>query len=151
MEATPHQTATVRPLTSHLISYPRNTNKTCGTLLEKQGRTYKWRSSLDAGTDMPVLADQQELIHINCIRTLDVVYRTCQERWLIGTDGERESGKSALSGQLDHYELTCLNFSQAITFNLGQIPLENVWSPLFPQLGGVNSTTTVHLQGWLWY
>ena len=28
-------------------------------------------------------------IHKN-VRTLDTVWRTCQERWMIGTDGERE-------------------------------------------------------------
>ena len=40
--------------------------------------------------DAPRLADQQELILALC-RTLDVVWRTCRERWMIGTDGEKES------------------------------------------------------------
>ena len=36
-----------RSLTSHLKSHPSKTNKTCGTQLEKQKRTHKWRSSID--------------------------------------------------------------------------------------------------------
>ena len=35
------------PLTSHLKNHPSKTNRTCGTLLEKQGRTHKRRSSMD--------------------------------------------------------------------------------------------------------
>ena len=39
-----------RPLTSHLTHHPSKTSKTCGTLLEMQGRTHKWRSSMDPYT-----------------------------------------------------------------------------------------------------
>ena len=33
-KATPHKTAAIWPLTSHLKKYPSKTNKTCKTLLE---------------------------------------------------------------------------------------------------------------------
>ena len=46
----PLETIAVQPLTSHLKNHPNQTNKTCGTLLEKQGRTHKWRSSMDPFT-----------------------------------------------------------------------------------------------------
>ena len=51
--------------------------------------------------DVLVLADKQEPIYISFVRTQDLVWKTCQEQWMIGTDGERESGKSVLSTQLD--------------------------------------------------
>ena len=36
-------------------------------------------------SDVPVIADSQEFIYIICVRTLDVVWRTCR---LIERDGE---------------------------------------------------------------
>ena len=39
---------------------------------------------------MPVLADQQELIYISSVRTLDVVLKTGQDQWMIRTGGERK-------------------------------------------------------------
>ena len=39
--------------------------------------------------DMPVLADQQELIDFSSVRSLYVVWKTCCERWMIG-ERERE-------------------------------------------------------------
>ena len=45
-----------------------------------------------------VLADEQELIYINSVRTQDVIWKTCQE------DGVRESGKFALLARLDDYD-----------------------------------------------
>ena len=47
LEATPHKTAATRPLTSHLKNHSSKTNKTCRILLEKQGWTYKRRSSMN--------------------------------------------------------------------------------------------------------
>ena len=44
--------------------------------------------------DVPVLGDQQGLIYITFVRTQDV------ERWIIGTDWEKESGKYVLSKRL---------------------------------------------------
>ena len=48
--------------------------------------------------EIPVLADQQELIYISSVQIQNVVWKTCQEWWMIGTDGERESesGKSVM-------------------------------------------------------
>ena len=40
--------------------------------------------------DEPVLDNQQELIYISSVRTQDVVWKICLERWTLGTDGERE-------------------------------------------------------------
>ena len=40
LEATPHETAAVQPLTSYLWNHP---NKKCETLLKKQGWNLKWR------------------------------------------------------------------------------------------------------------
>ena len=51
--------------------------------------------------DVPVLTDQQELIYISFVRTLDTTWKICREQWMIGTDGERESGKFVLLAQLD--------------------------------------------------
>ena len=42
LAATPHKTPTVRPPAPYHENYSSKTNQTCGTLLEKQGRTYKW-------------------------------------------------------------------------------------------------------------
>ena len=52
-------------------------------------------------TDVPVLDYQQELIYISSVRTQDVVWENCRERWMIRTNGGRELGKSVLAGRLD--------------------------------------------------
>ena len=60
--------------------------------------------------DVPMLADQQNLIYIILERTQHVSWKICGERWIIGMDGERErekereSGKSVLSARLDDDE-----------------------------------------------
>ena len=41
LAATPHKTPTVRPPASYHENYSSQTNQTCRTLLEKQGRTHK--------------------------------------------------------------------------------------------------------------
>ena len=51
--------------------------------------------------DVPVLADQQALIYISSVRMQDAVLKTCCERWIIGTNGERELRKSVLSAWHD--------------------------------------------------
>ena len=51
--------------------------------------------------DVPALVYQQELIYISPVRTQNIVWKTCRERWMIGTGEEREPGKSVLSGRLD--------------------------------------------------
>ena len=35
-----NKSTALRPLTSHLTNHPRKTNKTCGTLMEEQGRRH---------------------------------------------------------------------------------------------------------------
>ena len=52
MEATPFETTAEQPLTSDLKNHPNKTNKTCGTLQEKQIQTHKCLSSLDPYTWM---------------------------------------------------------------------------------------------------
>ena len=51
--------------------------------------------------DVPVLVKYLELIYTRSVWTLDVVWKTCRERWMIGTDIERESGRSMLSAGHD--------------------------------------------------
>ena len=58
--------------------------------------------------DMPVLANQQELIYVISGQTQDKVWKTCCVRWMIGTDGERESGKPMQAARLGDDEI-CLN------------------------------------------
>ena len=55
--------------------------------------------------DVPVLADQEHLYRTqtknSSVQTQDVVYKTCWEQWMIGINGERNSGKSVLAARLD--------------------------------------------------
>ena len=39
--------------------------------------------------------------HTCSVQTLDVICRTCRERWIIETNGKRELGKSVLSAELN--------------------------------------------------
>ena len=45
--------------------------------------------------------DQHELTYSNYVRTQDVTLKTCRRRWMIGRDGERGSGISALAARHD--------------------------------------------------
>ena len=47
LAATPHKAPAIRPLASHHENYPSQTNKTCRTQLEKQGRAHKWCTPMD--------------------------------------------------------------------------------------------------------
>ena len=51
-------------------------NKTAG---EVRTNTYKMFSSGLLRIDVLVLVDHQRLIYISLVRTLDAIYRTCQE------------------------------------------------------------------------
>ena len=64
-----HKTAVVWPPTSYLPVHPSSTNKTCESLLEKQGETHKRLLHME----IPVLADKQGLIYISTLQTLDAV------------------------------------------------------------------------------
>ena len=86
LEATPHETTDVRPLISHRKNLPDKTNKTCGTLMGKQGQ----RSSIDP-YKWTVLTDQQGLTHSSSEQTENVVWNTYRKRWIIGMDGETET------------------------------------------------------------
>ena len=44
--------------------------------------------------DVPVLPDQQELILVIYMQTRDVVWKTYQERYISGMDGERENQRN---------------------------------------------------------
>ena len=60
LETTSDKAILVRSLTSHRKNHSRKTNKTRGALLEKQGRSHLWRSSLDLlHMDVSQMADQQ--------------------------------------------------------------------------------------------
>ena len=50
--------------------------------------------------DVQVLADRQVFTYIRPVRTLDVVWKTYREQWLIGTV-IRESGNFVISTRLD--------------------------------------------------
>ena len=66
LEATSHETIAVWLLTSHLKNHPNKRSKAYGILLEKQGWTHKWRSSMGPlHMDVPVLTDQREFIYIS--------------------------------------------------------------------------------------
>ena len=49
---------------------------------------------------VPVLADQHELIYNSSVRTQDVIWKTCRERWMIGADGVRDSGNTCCQRDL---------------------------------------------------
>ena len=51
--------------------------------------------------DTLVLAVWQGLTYIRSVQTLDTVYKTSQKRWMIGTDGKRESGNFMVSVEFD--------------------------------------------------
>ena len=53
LKATHHKTTAVGPLNSHLTNHSSKTNKTCGTLQEKHGRTHKQRCLMDSYTWTP--------------------------------------------------------------------------------------------------
>ena len=60
LEATPFKTAAVRPPVSHYTNHSSKTDKTRGTLYEKQGRSHTRRFSYEVlHMDVPVLADHQ--------------------------------------------------------------------------------------------
>ena len=79
-------------------------NKTSRTWLEKQEQTKTFFNG-HLYMDALMLVNQQELIYISSVWTQDVVWKTCQEEWMIETDGERvierESRKSMLTVQLN--------------------------------------------------
>ena len=51
--------------------------------------------------DAPVLVDKQKPMYINSVRTLYTAKSSYQERWMIGADGDKDSGNSMLIDGLD--------------------------------------------------
>ena len=51
-------------------------------------------------TDVQVLTDKLD-IYNSSVRTQNVVKKTCRKRWIIETNGERESRKSVLIAEHD--------------------------------------------------
>ena len=76
--------------------------------------------------DMPGLANQQEPTYNSFVLTQDVVWKTSLEWWLIGMNGERESGKSVLVVRLDDEILTivALSFSLVLLKYFFTYPVE---------------------------
>ena len=98
LEATPHKARTIRPSTSHHENYPSQTNQTCRTLLEKQGRAHKWCTPMPTSTYGRAKRDDQlERTYSSYVRIQDVALKTCQRRWTIGRSDERGSGISVLA------------------------------------------------------
>ena len=85
LEATLHKKAAVRPLTTHPSNHSSKTNKTYGTLLEKQGRIHKRRSSMNSYTWMCQCWPTSKNLHQLC------AYSRCNLEDLPGTiDGRNE-------------------------------------------------------------
>ena len=64
-------------------------------------------------TDTPVSTDQQKFTYINSVLTLDAVKKTCQKRWLIEKDGEKELKETVLSARIDDDDEAKLNLHKA--------------------------------------
>ena len=62
--------------------------------------------------DVRVLAYHQKLIYISSVQTQDVVWKSCQEQWMIGMDRERESEKPVLPAQLNDDYPVLINYAQ---------------------------------------
>ena len=88
LEATPHKTAVAWPLTSNLKNHPCKMNKTCRTLPVKEGQTHDILLWTPAHGCTNVSQQTRKNLHQLCADT-GYSLRTCQEQWMIGTDGER--------------------------------------------------------------
>ena len=58
--------------------------------------------------NVPVLANQQELTYNSSAQTQDTVWKTRRKLWMIGTNGERESGKFIQTARLDNDEISII-------------------------------------------
>ena len=87
------------PLISKIVQVRQ---MTCESPLKKQKLTSMTFFYGPQHIDVPVLGNSQELSYISSMWTLNVIWSTCQEQWMIVTDGrERESGKFMLSVRFD--------------------------------------------------
>ena len=86
----------------HHENYTSSTNQTRRTLLEKQGRAHKRCTPVDPHIWMCKSGTSSTNIHTsNYVRTQDVTLKTYRRRWMIGRNGERGSGISALAARHD--------------------------------------------------
>ena len=106
---------------------------------------------------VPVLADQQELTYNSSVETQGVVWKTCWEWWMVGTDGEREkerergeSRKFLVSAWLDDdYYFTLYEFFiPALATGLS---LESFWQQVSPGLQDSFEYSCQCLQFDLWF
>ena len=94
--------------TTYLPSHKPSKLDEFGALLEKQGQTHKRHSLMDSSIwTHQCWLNSKDCAYISLVWTLDAIYGTCQERWMIGMEGKRESGNSSLSTWLedDIYEI----------------------------------------------
>ena len=97
-EATLHKTTALQPHTSHLTNHLSKKNKTCRTLLEKQGPIHTDVLLWTPHIDVPVLAAARSYLHQLCAYTcfsLEDLPRVMERK------RERVSGKLVLSVRLD--------------------------------------------------
>ena len=160
LEATPSKIVTVWPLTSHIIDH---SNKTCWTLLEKQERTHKWRSSMNSCISTGQCWQASK--HISSVRIQNCSIEDQPDRWMVGMDGRREFGNSVLSARLadDYISLRCpwcngyrrrkwtrrhefKSWTRLIAFHIALIPLGKVWIQLLSLQLWVNSRADKVLQ-----
>ena len=82
------KTAATWPLTSLLKNHPSQTNNIWDTAGEIRTNLLVTFLYGPLHMDMPLLANQQELIYIISVQTQDVAWMICQEGWM---ERERES------------------------------------------------------------
>ena len=86
----------------HHENYTSQTNQTRGTLLEKQGRAHKRCTPVDPHIWMcKSRTTSTNLYTATMWGHQDVTLKTCRGRWVIGRNGERGSGISALAARHD--------------------------------------------------
>ena len=90
LKTTTYETRVVWPLTAHLKNGQSKMKKTCYSPGEVVSNFICDIFYRPLQMDLPVLADELESIHIISMRTQNVVWKTCLERWIIGTERERE-------------------------------------------------------------
>ena len=107
-----------------------SSNKTSRTLLEKHKWTRKWRSSMDTYTWMYKCWPTNKNLSTLAVWIQEVVWKTCQEQWMIGADGERKSRKSMetawLENEDEHFPVN--EFQTMESLNLWKKYLKNFFS-----------------------
>ena len=161
LAATPRKVPTIRSPASHHENYPSQTNQTCRTLLEKQGRTHKWCTLMTptygrAKAGRPARTYIQQLCEDTGCRPEDLLEAmNDREKWQERVRDIRTGGttwwwwwwlNSVLTWCLTRVGLCCNNksdylrtYSQYVTFivegngigDSSSIPLGKTWKHLF--------------------